>query len=626
MIKEMSKIQIIGSKAVLDECIRLLHALSVVHIETLPVEARFDDRFFRAHPIEKEKIREKRYLEETLERLKNLTFLLKTPPALERVTIQEGRMVSLIETIRSVEKKVRELHARREALTEEFNSLERYEKILRAFAPVVSRLGGLKNFVIIGLTIERSRRDVIRVLEGEVARITQGMYRLHVRELDEKTLGIVLTYQRRFDPEMRSLISSEAISEIKLPEEYEDMPLLVALERMARRREELKGLISSIERELEDISRRWYGVIVALRKAVEDKIDEIGVLSYCAETRFAFVIEGWIPKEMMEVVKEKFSRLFSSSVLVREIEIKEEEVDLIPVYIKNPRILKPFEVFLKALPTPRYGSVDPTPYIALFFPIFFGLIVGDAGYGLVLFLLGIYIKHRFRYNEFIYDLASVLSVCGVTSIIGGVLFGEFFGDLGERAGIVHPILFDRMKALKTFLALSIGIGIGHVLLGILIAVVNYINRGKVKEAGAKLSYFILITSFLLILGIYFEYLPRGLLSPGIIVLVVSFIFFVIVEGVLGPIEFIKALGNILSYVRIMAVGTASVVMAVVANRIGGLTGSLLVGILVAGLIHALNIILSLVSPTIQSMRLQYVEFLSKFYEGGGRRYEPFKKR
>jgi V/A-type H+/Na+-transporting ATPase subunit I len=106
----------------------------------------------------------------------------------------------------------------------------------------------------------------------------------------------------------------------------------------------------------------------------------------------------------------------------------------------------------------------------------------------------------------------------------------------------------------------------------------------------------------------------------------SFIALSVLEGMLGPIEFMEALGNIISYVRLMAVGTASVVMALVANQMGALADNAALGVIIAALIHCLNLLLSVLSPSIQSMRLQYVEFFSKFYEGGGRLYRPFKKR
>lgn len=639
MIKEMSKLQLVGSKSQLDECIRLLHAMAVVHLETAPVEfveerrvetvpmePSEDRRILKRLPLEKDKAEEKEFFEKARERVKNLLFLLKYRPAR---AVPRDKVKGLLEEMAPVEERVKRLHASKETLDEELSSIDKYEKILRGFAPLISSLGGLKNFDIIGLTLERRRHDIIGLLEDEVKRITGGTYELYARAIDETTSGVIITYPRKYSGQIRYLILGEGINEIRLPGEYEAMSLAGAVTTMASRKSELPGLVKDLEDKLEAVSEKWYATLAGLSKAIEDELDEIGVLTYCAQTRFCFVIEGWAPREVMGSIKREFSRLFRGTVVVRELELKKEEEDIVPVYIKNPKWLRPFEVFMRALPAPRYRSVDPTPYIALFFPAFFGLIVGDVGYGAILFFLGLYLKKRFRKTlkeGALADIATIFTICGGSAVIFGVAFGELFGDLGERAGILHPLVFDRVRALKTFLILSLGIGVGHVVLGFVIAAVNYIHRGKPREAVGKLSYLLLIASFLTILGITFKYLPEGLLTPGVAALVLSFVLLIRIEGIIGPLEAIRALGNILSYMRIMAVGTASVVMALVANKIAGLTGSLVVGIIAAVLIHTLNVFLSILSPTIQSMRLQYVEFLSKFYEGGGRRYEPFKKR
>lgn len=623
MIVEMRKIQIIGPKGLLDECIKALHSLAVVHIETIPAGSD-TEAFLQRMPMEKEKHREKEDLEKASERLKNLLFLLKPTRPCRTLRVGPDEIHRLLDRVFRVEVKVKALRAKKDELAEGLSAVGKYEKLLRGFAPIVSRLGGLKNFEIVGLTIEKTREDIAGLLASEVKRITGGGCEIHVKDLDEAVLGVVLTYPRRFDSEIRYLLSGKSISEIRLPDEYSALTLVDALKVMMRKKTEIPRRIGAIEKDLERISNEWYGAAAGLARAVNDALDEIGVMAYAAQTRFAFVIEGWVPAGLLENLNERLSSLFGDRILLREIEVGEMETGRIPIFIRNPRFLKPFEVFLTALPPPKYGSVDPTPFIALFFPAFFGLIVGDIGYGAVIFALSNYLRRRLRENAILSDICYVLAISGFSAIIFGFLFGEFFGDLGERFGL-HPVLFHRAEALKTMILLTLGVGAGHVILGVIIGLVNFIYRGMVKEAGAKLLYLVLIMSFLAVMGIFFDYLPRMLLKPGILTLVAALVFLAVLEGVMGPLEFIKAIGNILSYLRIMAVGTASVVMAIVANKMGSRSEDVLAGIMVAGLIHLLNIILSVLSPSIQSMRLHYVEFFSKFYKGGGRKYVPFKK-
>ena len=622
----MTKVQIIGPKSLLDDVIKTLHAMALVHIETVPAGKDIERAFLKRLPLERDKIEEKERLEKASERVRNLLLLLTPPERAQGIRIEGDEIDAFLEDAALVEEEVRGLHGRLDGLSTDLSVIEKYERILRAFAPIVPRLGGLKNFDVVGLTIEKTREDIVGLLSEEVRRITGGSYEIISQDLDETTVGVVLRYPRKHDAMIRHLISGRSINEVRLPDEYGEMTLLDALKVMERKKAGIPALMEDAQRRLKGVSGEWHPRLIALKKAIDDAVDEIGVLTYAAQTRFTFVVEGWVPSESFGGFKGKFSSLFGDRVFIRELEIQVSEADLIPVYIKNPRVLRPFEVFLTVLPPPKYGSVDPTPYIAIFFPAFFGLIVGDAGYGAVLFALSLFLKRAFRDNERLSDIFTVLSVSSLSTVVFGFLFGEFFGDLGERLGIMRPLLFHRAEALKTLLVLTLGIGVGHIALGLVIGAVNRFYRGKTREAGGKLVQIVIMAAFLAVAGTLFGYVPRGFFTPGLILIIASFILLVIIEGVIGPLELIKALGNVLSYMRIMAVGAASVVMAVAANRIGGSSKNFILGIIAAAMIHILNIAISVLSPSIQSLRLQYVEFFSKFYEGGGRRYTPFRKR
>jgi len=624
----MLKVQIIGPKTLLDASIKALHEAAVVHIETLPEDELRKSDFLMKLPIEAEKLKEKEELERAADRLKGLSGLLAPPPSFKPVAVAAEEIPRHMGDLEPIEEMARYLRAGKDALTEEFSVVTRYARLLRGFAPVVTRLGGLKNFEIVGLTLQKTREDIAGLLGAEVSRITGGAYQIHAREIEAETIGVVLAYQKHFAPEVKSLLTGKAITEVRLPDEYEEMPLIEALKLMGKRKAEIPGRIRDIDRELSALSSQWYGIIAGALMAVEDALDEFGALSYAAATRFAYIIEGWVPAENYAGLKIRFSGLFGGRVRIRRLEVGRKDLGSVPVYIKNPSIIRPFEVFLAALSPPRYGSVDPTPYVAFFFPLFFGLIVADMGYGLLILALALYLRRLTSKpgRRILADMAYVIAISSISAILFGFLFGEFFGDLGERLGLLHPVLFNRIEALKTMIYITLGIGVGQVLLGIILSFISRLLRREFSSAGARLSYFVLVTSSLVLLGAIFGYVPREFLYYGGTMMVLSFIIFVVLEGLLAPIEFIESLGHIVSYVRIMAVGTASVVMALVANRMGSMAESLVLGVIVAGLIHSLNLLLSILSPSIQSMRLQYVEFFSKFYEGGGRRYRPFRKR
>jgi V/A-type H+/Na+-transporting ATPase subunit I len=137
-----------------------------------------------------------------------------------------------------------------------------------------------------------------------------------------------------------------------------------------------------------------------------------------------------------------------------------------------------------------------------------------------------------------------------------------------------------------------------------------------------------LVALFLIVGVLAKVLPAGVMTPAIAGMIVGIVLLGASLGwlgiLMGPIEFIGLVGNVLSYLRIAAIGLASVYLAKVANDVAGIAGNLIVGIILAVLIHSLNLVLGAFSPTIHSLRLHYVEFFRKFYEGGGRPYRPYK--
>jgi len=255
----------------------------------------------------------------------------------------------------------------------------------------------------------------------------------------------------------------------------------------------------------------------------------------------------------------------------------------------------------------------------------FGMILGDLGYGVALGIVAALIRWRSSPDSMLRKLAAVGLACSMFAIIFGVLFGELFGPLGRHWFGLKPLLFDRERAIIAAILVAIGIGVVHTILGLVLGIVSTIRGEPRLAAGRAVQLGMLVLVVLALLSAV-HVLPSGLFSKLAIAVVVGFPILVLLEGFVAPIEFLSTLASVLSYVRIMALGTASVLLAVVAGEMVGVFGSAIVGVLFGLLFHVVNLAMGVFSPTVHALRLHYVEFFRQFYSPGGRRYEPFRRR
>ncbi|MEJ2689399.1 MAG: ATPase, partial [Deltaproteobacteria bacterium] len=302
-----------------------------------------------------------------------------------------------------------------------------------------------------------------------------------------------------------------------------------------------------------------------------------------------------------------------------------QDLDKVPVSIQNPPYFRPFELFTRLLPLPHYASFDPTIFIGLFFPLFFGMILGDLGYGAILMVIALLLVFVAKEKNF-RDAGKILFICALYSAVFGLLYGECFGTAGSELLGMEPWYINRHDSIIPMLYFALAVGVVHICLGLFLGFLTALRQKKSKEAAFKLaSIFLILCLVLLFLATLlpeFSFPFKPLL--GIIMVIIAVSFFC--GGLLAPLELFKTLGNIVSYARIMAIGLTSVLLAYVANKLAGNAGSLLIGAFAGVLLHTFNILLGVFAPTIHSLRLHYVEFFSKFIESGGKKYEPLEKR
>ena len=340
------------------------------------------------------------------------------------------------------------------------------------------------------------------------------------------------------------------------------------------------------------------------------------------------------------------------------VEVEEE----VPVELKHGKTVGRFTFFTKLLSTPRYNEIDPTITIAIFFPIFFGLMVGDVGYGIPFTILGLIGLKRCKSDEW-RGIATMLFYGGIASIFFGLfLYGDMFGiefhsaEVGAISwetllGVSLPhVLFNigdfavqlgyvtKLGSVKLLLYACIWVGIAHLILGLIIGFYNTTIRHGLKAAVfEKLSWLLVMIGFAFGVLWAIENLitsqAMALDSNLIIALVlaiVGLLMAVKAEGGTAIIEAPEVLSNVLSYTRIAAIGMSKAGMALAFNMIalemiapgGGIM--LVLGLLVFIIGHLMIFILAIISAGLHSVRLEYVELFNKFFEGGGVDFNPLK--
>ncbi len=625
MIVRMSKVEIVGAKDLLQEALSLLRDLGIFQIEPAAVgfieEGREDD--IRSFMPDEKSMFERLFLENLRQRIDELFSFLPQQPVRESYLDPRSILDTIAKTIERHIAQAKELFERRDVLKQERGDLDRYGIFLGTLASLVQTTRETPDLDFIGLTIREP--EMVEHLREAISRITDWKFEFTTDTAEDGTLVGLITVEKELSDKVKRSLSDEHVPELIFPPSFSSLTFSEKMVYVKKRVVEVSVEIAAIDRELSRMAQRWNPIYRSARNWIEDRLALLSTSTSTFETRLCFFVNGWMPAVDLERLRKKIILAFGKKVLVTEKEIREEDLERVPIVLKNPAYFKPFEIFTSILPLPAYTSYDPTPFIGIFFPVFFGMILGDAGYGLVLALLSFLLVRKFRRPGMARDGGKILLVASLYSIIFGVLFGEFFGDLPERFLHMRPLLVERREAVVPMIYFALSVGVAHILLGLGLGAVTGFKHGEKKEAAYKVLSIVTILIMIAILATFFGIIPALLTKPLVIVILFLTPILFFTGGLLAPLELLKSIGNIISYVRIMAIGLTSVLLAFVANQLGGATGDVVTGLFVAGLLHLLNLVLGVFSPTIHSLRLHYVEFFSKFIEHGGRRFEPLRK-
>lgn len=342
------------------------------------------------------------------------------------------------------------------------------------------------------------------------------------------------------------------------------------------------------------------------------------------ETDQTAMLEGWVEKERLTQLESLVKSVTDVYVLSARDPEPDEEV---PTLLKNNKTTSQFEGITNMFSVPHYGGYDPNAVMAPWYWVIFGMMMGDAGYGLLMVVLISIVKKLMKPKGDTKKLINVLLYSSVTTIICGVLFGSYFGETWR------PILFSPLEDPVKMLIVTLGIGVAHIFTGLIVQIVNNIKAGHALDA-----LFDQVSWMLVIGGICLFFLPAAR-TVGIVLAAVGAVIILctagrakkgvvgkITGGLVGLYGITNYLSDILSYSRILALSLATGVVGMVMNMLAGMIQGSVVGFVLSLLIyivgHVFNLVLGLLSAYVHDCRLQYIEFYGKFYEGSGKLFTP----
>ncbi len=632
----MARVELVCLSSVRSELVKSLHAKGLLHMQEVPLENEEVPDFLSRVQLEGEDHDELVRLED-LDRILNevCPLLTQTPndsslrAAFDSITAMSDDEVT--EKVSAWGETLRSLTRERAELQDNIDVLSNYQAILENVAPA---LGGEN--VTLGkgtraLVLTGNVKEAVERLESRFQEEIGSECKFHKNFVSRKRLVGLISFPESKDDEIGRILNQEGITPVDMRDEsLQGASIGEVITRIQKTIEGHRKTLLDLEGKTNAASAQSGAQLVAAKTIVADALARLRIQGNFASSKMVTVVHAWTPQDVYGDLERAIEAEFPGQAEVTQISQDEVPHEAVPTLLRNHKFFRPFELVLSLFQPPTYGTIDPTAMVAVSFILFYGFILGDIAYGLVLLGLAFWIGIKWGHIEVIRSVSTIGKYMGYCSIAFGFAFGEFLGGVGEEYFGLHYVWFHRSHETMRLMVYAIYIGIVHVIIALVLGVREALRHNHMAHAYEKGGMLMGLVALIMFCFGYMEVAPFTATPfyfvEGILFVVGWGLIFKGMGGmgVMGIMEILSLGGNVLSYARLMALGVVAINIADIANGLPGGLG-LLIGIPFAFAVHAFNIALSIISPTIHSLRLNVVEFLPKFYEPAGKGFNPFKK-
>jgi V/A-type H+-transporting ATPase subunit I len=622
-----------------DEMIAALHEAGAVELRSVADEERLRELVTPCHrsPGVPDIAAARSRLERTVEILaafvpeKNAVVALFSRPPDTKISFPVTDVASALEEaarFSEITDTILALHARDIAAAERLGRLDEEEEMLSLLLPFgigPGRLGGAGLLEVrAGIIPTGECADIERHLREEMPGLAVPFLLCGVG--DRPATVVTITHPDA-SADADRVLRALAFREFTL--ETTEGTVSAGITAIHTERTRLRQEQTEIHASLKDLARTHLTRLEAMAEELGVMRDREDVAPLFGVTGSLMVMQGWAKSRDVPRLKALCDRSTGSLSFCTT----EPATGAIPSAFDHPRWLAPYGFLTAMFGMPAYGRIDPTLFLAPVLVLTFGLMLGDAGYGFLLFLIAVLLLRGAGHTPgTTRDLATVLCACGVAGAVFGILMGSFFGNLPAVFGLTLPFtVIEPLNDPLSILILALAIGIAHLNLGFAIAASEHLRCGeRRKMLYSEGTWFLLQPcAAVLILSFFgwatFSSLITTVAWAGAVVAIIGILRD---NGPLGFFSLTGYLGDWLSYARILALALATSGIAMMINILSGMIAGigpvfLIVGILFGVMGHAANLVLQCLGGFIHALRLQYVEFFGRFFDAGGRAFSPF---